>query len=56
MNNSENRTMCGGMMEDLVTGIEHLKKAKAHMSKANTIMGDSISKLKALEEEVRNGD
>lgn len=51
MNNSENRTMCGGMMEDLVTGIEHLKKAKAHMSKANTIMSDSISELKALEEE-----
>lgn len=51
MNNSENRTMWGGMMEDLVTGIEHLKKAKAHMSKANTIMSDSISKLKALEEE-----
>ena len=38
-------------MEDLKSGIEHLKQAKAHMSKANGIMSDSISKLKELEEE-----
>lgn len=38
-------------MEDLRNGIEHLKQAKAHMSKANGIMSDHISKLKALEEE-----
>lgn len=38
-------------MEDLRSGIEHLKQAKAHMSKANGIMSDHISKLKALEEE-----
>lgn len=38
-------------MEDLKSGIEHLKQAKAHMSKANNIMSDSISKLRELEEE-----
>lgn len=38
-------------MKDLKSGIEHLKQAKAHMSKANGIMSDCISKIKALEEE-----
>lgn len=38
-------------MEDLRSGIEHLKQAKAHMSEANGIMGHYISKLKSLEEE-----
>ena len=38
-------------MEDLRSGIEHLKKAKAHMSEANGIMSGHISKLKELEEE-----
>ena len=38
-------------MEDLRRGIEHLKQAKAHMSEANGIMSDCISKLKSLEEE-----
>lgn len=38
-------------MDDLRNGIEHLKQAKAHMSEANGIMSDCISKLKALEEE-----
>ena len=38
-------------MEDLRSGIEHLKQAKAHMSKANGIMSDYISKLRELEEE-----
>lgn len=38
-------------MEDLRSGIEHLKQAKAHMSEANGIMIDHISKLKALEDE-----
>lgn len=38
-------------MEDLRSGIEHLKQAKAHMSEANGIMNGHISKLKALEEE-----
>lgn len=38
-------------MGDLKSGIEHLKQAKAHMSKANGIMSDCISKFKALEEE-----
>lgn len=38
-------------MKDLKSGIEHLKQAKAHMSKANGIMSNCISKLKALEEE-----
>lgn len=38
-------------MEDLRSGIEHLKQAKAHTSKANSPMSDSISKLKTLEEE-----
>ena len=38
-------------MEDLKSGIEHLRKAKAHMSKANGIMSNHISKLKELEEE-----
>ena len=41
----------GGVMEDLRSGIEHLKQAKAHMSEANGIMSGHISKLKALEEE-----
>lgn len=43
--------MGGGVMEDLRSGIEHLKQAKAHMSEANGIMNGHISKLKALEEE-----
>lgn len=38
-------------MEDLRSGIEHLKQAKVHMSEANGIISDCISKLKALEEE-----
>lgn len=38
-------------MEDLRSGIERLKQAKAHMSKANGIMSDHIPKLKALEKE-----
>ena len=38
-------------MEDLRSGIEHLKQAKAHMSEANGIMSGQISKLKELEEE-----
>lgn len=38
-------------MEDLRSGIEHLKQAKAHMSEANSIMSDSISRFKTLEEE-----
>lgn len=38
-------------MEDLRSGIEHLKQAKAHMSEANGVMSGHISKLKALEEE-----
>lgn len=38
-------------MEDLKSGIEHLRQAKAHMSKANGIMSDCISQLKELEEE-----
>ena len=38
-------------MEDLRSGIEHLKQAKAHMSEANGIISDCISKLKSLEEE-----
>lgn len=38
-------------MEDLRNGIEQLKQAKAHMSKANGIMSNCISKLKSLEEE-----
>ena len=38
-------------MEDLRSGIEHLKQAKAHMSEANGIMSNCISKLKSLEEE-----
>ena len=38
-------------MEDLRSGIEHLKQAKAHMGEANGIMSCHISKLKALEEE-----
>lgn len=38
-------------MKDLKSGIEHLKQAKAHMSKANGIMSDCISKLNELEEE-----
>lgn len=38
-------------MEELRSGIERLKQAKAHMSKANGIMSNHISKLKELEEE-----
>lgn len=38
-------------MKDLKSGIEHLKQAKAHMSKANGIMSDHISKLMELEKE-----
>lgn len=38
-------------MEDLRSGIEHLKEAKAHMSEANGIMSDCISKINRLEEE-----
>lgn len=38
-------------MEDLRSGIEHIKQAKAHMSEANGIMSDCISKLRELEEE-----
>lgn len=38
-------------MEDLKSGIEHLKQAKAHMSKANGIMSNCISKISELEEE-----
>lgn len=38
-------------MEDLRSGIEHLKQAEVHMSEANGIMSGHISKLKALEEE-----
>lgn len=38
-------------MKDLRSGIEHLKQAKAHMSKANGIMSDYVSKLRELEEE-----
>lgn len=38
-------------MEELRSGIDHLKQAKAHMSKANGIMSDHISKLRELEEE-----
>lgn len=38
-------------MQDLKSGIEHLKQAKAHMSKANGIMSNHISKLRELEEE-----
>ena len=38
-------------MKDLKSGIEHLKQAKAHMSKATWIMSDCISKIKEIEEE-----
>ncbi len=38
-------------MEDLKSGIEHIKQAKAHMLQATWIMSDCISKLKELEEE-----
>ena len=38
-------------MEDLRSGIEHLKQAKAHMTKANGIMSNHISKISELEEE-----
>ena len=38
-------------MEDLRSGIEHLKQAKAPMSEANGIMSDCISKINRLEEE-----
>ena len=38
-------------MKDLKSGIEHLKQAKAHMSKANGIMSNCISKLRELEKE-----
>lgn len=38
-------------MDDLRSGIEHIKQAKAHMLQATWIMSDCISKIKALEEE-----
>ena len=38
-------------MQDLKSGIEHLKQAKAHMLQATWIMSDCISKLRELEEE-----
>lgn len=38
-------------MEDLRSGIERLKQAKAHMREANGIMSDCIPQLKELEEE-----
>lgn len=38
-------------MEDLKSGIEHIKQAKAHMLQANGIMSCHVSRLKALEEE-----
>lgn len=38
-------------MEDLRSGIERLKQAKAHMREANGIMSDCISELKEIEEE-----
>lgn len=38
-------------MDDLRNGIEHLKQAKAHMSEANGIMSDCISKINRLEKE-----
>lgn len=38
-------------MEDLKSGIEHLKQAKAHIIEANVLMGGCISKLKFLKEE-----
>lgn len=38
-------------MEDLRSGIEHLKQAKAHIIEANVLMGGCISKLKFLKEE-----
>lgn len=39
------------MMEDLKSGIEHIKQAKAHMLQATWIMSDCISKIKEIEEE-----
>ena len=38
-------------MEELKSGIERLKQAKAHMREANGIMSDCISELKEIEEE-----
>lgn len=38
-------------MQDLKSGIEHLKQAKAHMLQATWIMSDCISKIKEIEEE-----
>ena len=38
-------------MEDLRSGIERLKQAKAHMREANGIVSDCISQIKELEEE-----
>lgn len=38
-------------MEDLRSGIERLKQAKAHMREANGIMSDCISQLKEIGEE-----
>ena len=38
-------------MEDLRSGSERIKQAKAHMREANGIMSDCISQLKELEEE-----
>lgn len=38
-------------MDDLRSGIEHIKQAKAHMLQATWIMSDYISKIKEIEEE-----
>lgn len=38
-------------MEDLRSGIERLKQAKAHMREVNGIVSDCISQIKELEEE-----
>lgn len=38
-------------MDDLRSGIEHIKQAKAHMLQATWIMSDCISKIKEIEEE-----
>lgn len=38
-------------MNDLRSGIEHIKQAKAHMLQATWIMSDCISKIKEIEEE-----
>lgn len=38
-------------MDDLRSGIEHIKQAKAHMLQATWIISDCISKIKEIEEE-----